>query len=83
MTNPHIKTIIAQAKQWPPTGTTIFGICLIVGAIDYVFRGNIAEAASIAGVMSYILPEDKGYVEKAEEVMTILSKLDESSKVPK
>ena len=43
-----------QLLTWPPTGTTVIGIGMILGAVDYLLTGSTVQAVIIAIVWQVI-----------------------------
>ena len=61
-----------QLLTWPPTGTTVIGIGMILGAVDYLLTGSTVQAVIIAGFFKVFCPQDTAAVDKLDDVLNQL-----------
>lgn len=48
-----------QLLVWPPTTSTVIGLGLMMGLVDYLVSGNVAQAVFVAGLFKIVCPEDR------------------------
>jgi len=64
--------MLKQLLAWPPTATTVIGLGLVLGAVDYLLTGSAAQAVLIAGLFKIVCPQDTAAVDKLDDVLNQL-----------
>lgn len=52
--------ILTQLFQWPPTSTSVIGMGMLLGVLDWYLTGSMAQAVAIAGAFKVVCPQDQG-----------------------
>jgi len=58
-----------QLLKWPPTKSTVIGLGVLAGMLDYLFTGSWAQAATIGGFVQVLCPEERDAIAKAEQIL--------------
>ena len=68
-----MNSFVEQLRQWPPTTSSVIGIGLMIGALDYLLTGSFAQAMFIAGLLKFLIPEDAAAAGQLSDALDRLS----------
>lgn len=70
-----MNTILTQLATWPPKASTVVGLGVLVGAIDYAIFGNVLWALGVAGLFKVVCPEDATADDQVTQILNQLPAL--------